>query len=152
METRRLDRSNVSLGNLSTFSSCSRSDHPGDNGEISNLRVAVRVRPLNTKELLSPLVSNVVQLDGNEVVVFAGNTADNSAGVHHRYQYDDVFWSCNSEHMNYCGQEEVYNELAKPLLDRAFEGYNTCLFAYGQTSSGKSYSMMGIDAGAGENN
>lgn len=117
---------------------------------MSSVKVAVRVRPMNTKELLSATVSNVVQLDGNEVVVFAGNTADNTAGVHHRYMYDSTFWSCNSEHRNYCGQEEVYNELARPLLDRAFEGYNTCLFAYGQTSSGKSYSMMGIDAGAGE--
>ena len=145
---RRLDRSNLSLANASMVSS---KTHDETGGEISNLRVAVRVRPMNTKELLSPSVTNVVQLDGNEVVVFAGNTADNTAGVHHRYQYDDVFWSCNSEHRNYCGQEEVYQELARPLLDRAFEGYNTCLFAYGQTSSGKSYSMMGIDAaGSGE--
>lgn len=119
-------------------------------GEISNLKVAVRVRPMTTKELLSPAVANVVKLDGNEVVVFAGTTADHTAGVHHRYQYDHAFWSCNSEHRNYTGQQEVFDELARPLLDHAFEGYNTCLFAYGQTSSGKSYSMMGIDSGAGE--
>lgn len=150
---RRLDRSNVSLANSSKTTTTLADNGPADttnNGELSNLRVAVRVRPLNTKELISPTVTNVVQQDGNEVVVFAGNTADNTAGVHHRYLYDDVFWSCNSEHSNYSGQEEVFNELARPLLDRAFEGYNTCLFAYGQTSSGKSYSMMGIDAAAGK--
>lgn len=148
-----MDRSNLSLANASMVSSGRANESTlGGDGEMSSVKVAVRVRPMNTKELLSATVSNVVQLDGNEVVVFAGNTADNTAGVHHRYMYDSTFWSCNSEHRNYCGQEEVYNELARPLLDRAFEGYNTCLFAYGQTSSGKSYSMMGIDAGAGERN
>lgn len=135
---------------MMTTSGRAEADQSRD-GEISNLKVAIRVRPMNSKELISPTVSNVVQMDGNEVVVFAGNSADNTAGLHHRYLYDHVFWSCNSEHRNYCGQEEVFNELARPLLDRAFEGYNTCLFAYGQTSSGKSYSMMGIDGGAGEN-
>jgi kinesin family protein 16B len=28
-------------------------------------------------------------------------------------------------------------------LDAAFEGYNACLFAYGQTGAGKTYTMMG---------
>lgn len=145
---RRLERPNLSMANASMISSSGKGD--GDGGEISNLKVAVRVRPLNTKELLATSVSNVVQVDGHEVLVFAGNTADNTAGLHHRFQYDHAFWSCNTEHQNYCGQEEVFNELAAPLLDRAFEGYNTCLFAYGQTSSGKSYSMMGIDSGTGK--
>lgn len=152
---RRLDRHNQSTmtANASMLMTGSRGEaDQSRDGEISNLKVAIRVRPLTTKELISPTVSNVVQMDGNEVVVFAGNSADNSAGLHHRYQYDHVFWSCNSEHRDYCGQEEVFRELARPLLDRAFEGYNTCLFAYGQTSSGKSYSMMGIDGGAGEEN
>jgi len=29
------------------------------------------------------------------------------------------------------------------MLDHAFEGYNVCIFAYGQTGAGKSYTMMG---------
>jgi len=37
----------------------------------------------------------------------------------------------------------VYECVGKPLLDRAFDGYNVSVFAYGQTGSGKTYSMIG---------
>lgn len=113
--------------------------------EISNLKVAVRVRPLSAKECIDS-VANIVRVRENEVVVNAGNTADNSAGVEHCFQYDHAFWSCNAEDRSYVDQTGVYNRLMKPLIDKAFEGYNACLFAYGQTGSGKSYSMMGIDS------
>ncbi|XP_058453769.1 kinesin-like protein KIF14 [Malaya genurostris] len=114
-------------------------------GEISNLKVAVRVRPLSAKECIES-VPNIVLVRGNDVIVNAGNTADYSAGVEHRFQYDHAFWSCNAEDPAYVGQSDVYDGLMKPLLDKAFEGYNACLFAYGQTGSGKSYSMMGLDS------
>ena len=38
---------------------------------------------------------------------------------------------------------QVFNDLGQGVLDSAFEGYNACLFAYGQTSAGKTYTMMG---------
>lgn len=41
--------------------------------------------------------------------------------------------------VRFAGQDMVYNELARPLLDDSFRGYNTCLFSYGPTGSGKSY-------------
>ncbi|CAO3672219.1 unnamed protein product [Rhizopus stolonifer] len=37
----------------------------------------------------------------------------------------------------------VYSDLGVDLLNHAFDGYNCCIFAYGQTGAGKSYSMMG---------
>eukprot|EP00669_Euglena_mutabilis_P013747 TRINITY_DN873_c0_g1_i1.p1 TRINITY_DN873_c0_g1~~TRINITY_DN873_c0_g1_i1.p1 ORF type:complete len:681 (+),score=243.03 TRINITY_DN873_c0_g1_i1:227-2044(+) len=40
-------------------------------------------------------------------------------------------------------QEDVYKAVGTPQLDSMFEGYNGCIFAYGQTSSGKTHSMMG---------
>ncbi|XP_035779488.1 kinesin-like protein KIF14 [Anopheles albimanus] len=113
-------------------------------GEISNLTVAIRIRPLSPKECVDS-VANIVRVNGNELSVYAGPTADNLAGVESRFTYDHVLWSCNAEEKAYVDQAGVYNCLVHPLLDRAFEGYNTCLFAYGQTGSGKSYSMMGID-------
>lgn len=115
--------------------------------EISNLSVAVRVRPMNAKECSQPSVLNVVSVHENEVKVVAGSTADSSAGVSHRFQYDQAFWCCNQEHENFSDQEDVFRRTAMPLMDNAFDGYNACLFAYGQTGSGKSYSMMGIDVG-----
>ena len=38
-----------------------------------------------------------------------------------------------------------YKILAPPLIDKAFEGYNGTMFAYGQTGTGKTYSMMGSE-------
>ena len=37
----------------------------------------------------------------------------------------------------------VYNDIGREMLDHALEGFNICIFAYGQTGAGKSYSMMG---------
>lgn len=37
----------------------------------------------------------------------------------------------------------MYNDIGKEMLEHAFEGYNVCIFAYGQTGAGKSYTMMG---------
>lgn len=118
-----------------------------ENGEISNLTVAVRVRPMNAKECTTPSVANVISVEDNEVTVLAGVSADSSAGLSHTFHYDHAFWSCNQNHDNYVDQEMVFQSTAMPLVDKAFEGYNACLFAYGQTGSGKSYSMMGIDNG-----
>lgn len=37
----------------------------------------------------------------------------------------------------------VYKDIGEEMLLHAFEGYNVCVFAYGQTGAGKSYTMMG---------
>lgn len=110
--------------------------------EVSNLTVAVRVRPMNAKECTTPLVKRVICIqNSNEVIVKTGTTEDT-------YAYDNVFCSYDSDDTkNYANQETVFNGTALPLIEKAFEGYNACLFAYGQTGSGKSYSMMGIDTG-----
>lgn len=42
-------------------------------------------------------------------------------------------------------QAELYAKLVAPLVDRVLEGYNGCVFTYGQTASGKTYTMGGPD-------
>lgn len=37
----------------------------------------------------------------------------------------------------------MYSDVGREMLQHAFEGYNICIFAYGQTGAGKSYTMMG---------
>lgn len=119
-----------------------------ENSEVSNLTVAVRVRPMNAKECTTPSVINVISTDDGEVTVLAGTNADSSAGVSYSFRYDYVFSSYDSDDTeNYANQETVFNGTTMPLINKAFEGYNACLFAYGQTGSGKSYSMMGLDTG-----
>lgn len=40
-------------------------------------------------------------------------------------------------------QEEIFEEVARPVIDNFLVGYNGTIFAYGQTGSGKTYSMSG---------
>ena len=48
------------------------------------------------------------------------------------FVYDYSIWSCDPKHPEFVGQEKLYKLMGQPLLNSAFEGYNTCLFAYGQ--------------------
>ena len=59
------------------------------------------------------------------------------------FTFDHSFWSHSQEDDHFASQEQVYECLGSQLLQDVFEGYNACLFAYGQTGAGKSYSMMG---------
>lgn len=120
-------------------------DDSKSNSEVSNLTVAVRIRPMNAKECTTPLVRRVISVqNSNEIAVKSGINVDT-------YAYDNVFCSYDPDDTKtYANQETVFNGTALPLIDKAFEGYNACLFAYGQTGSGKSYSMMGTDTGENE--
>jgi len=50
------------------------------------------------------------------------------------FVYDHSLWSVDENDPDYIGQQDVYKLLGEPLLNSAFQGYNTCLFAYGQVS------------------
>lgn len=65
------------------------------------------------------------------------------------FAFDKSYWSFNKKDPHYAGQDNLFEDLGKPLLDNAFQGYNNCIFAYGQTGSGKSYSMMGYGKESG---
>ena len=43
----------------------------------------------------------------------------------------------------------VYQSIASPLVQNTLDGYNSTIFAYGQTSSGKTHTMVGSDADPG---
>lgn len=67
----------------------------------------------------------MVSMEGNTVKVKA-------MGSEHRFSYEYCFNPAAS-------QQCVFNTLVMPLVDVAFQGYNVCLFAYGQTGTGKTY-------------
>ncbi|EFX89779.1 hypothetical protein DAPPUDRAFT_40249, partial [Daphnia pulex] len=55
--------------------------------------------------------------------------------------------SCPSA--NIANQEKVFEVLGKPVLDSLFEGYNACVLAYGQSGTGKTYTMLGTTSEPG---
>ncbi|XP_068919318.1 kinesin-like protein KIF1C isoform X2 [Petaurus breviceps papuanus] len=60
------------------------------------------------------------------------------------FTFDYSYWSHTSaEDPQFASQLQVYQDIGEEMLLHAFEGYNVCIFAYGQTGAGKSYTMMG---------
>ncbi|KTF75630.1 hypothetical protein cypCar_00035899, partial [Cyprinus carpio] len=60
------------------------------------------------------------------------------------FNFDYSYWSHTTpEDINYASQQQVFRDIGEEMLLHAFEGYNVCIFAYGQTGAGKSYTMMG---------
>ncbi|XP_018605926.1 kinesin-like protein KIF13A isoform X6 [Scleropages formosus] len=112
----------------------------------SKVKVAVRVRPMNRREI-ELNTKCVVEMEDNQTVLHP--PPSNAAKGENRKQpkvfaFDYCFWSMDESNITkYAGQEVVFKCLGEGILDNAFQGYNACIFAYGQTGSGKSFSMMG---------
>ncbi|KAB5577638.1 kinesin heavy chain [Coniochaeta sp. 2T2.1] len=119
-----------------------------------NIKVVVRVRPFNSREL-DRGAKCIVEMRDNQTVLTPPPDASAKGGKSNKdyeqkvFAFDRSYWSFNKNDPSYAGQENLHQDLGKPLLDNAFQGYNNCIFAYGQTGSGKSYSMMGYGKDAG---
>ncbi|XP_039980600.1 kinesin-like protein KIF13B isoform X2 [Xiphias gladius] len=131
-----------------TAHSFTRSSGTMDDNSLndSNVKVAVRVRPMNRREK-DLKTKCVVEMEGNQTFLHAAITNRNKADPRNQpkvFAYDHCFWSMDeSQKDKFSGQDVVFQCLGESLLDNAFMGYNACIFAYGQTGSGKSYTMMG---------
>nr|XP_034985069.1 kinesin-1 heavy chain isoform X2 [Zootoca vivipara] len=90
-----------------------------------NIKVMCRFRPLNDSEVTRG-DKYIAKFQGEDTVVIASKP----------YAFDRVFQSHTS-------QEQVYNDCAKKIVKDVLEGYNGTIFAYGQTSSGKTHTMEG---------
>ncbi|KOS20129.1 Kinesin-like protein unc-104 [Escovopsis weberi] len=116
-----------------------------------NIKVVVRVRPFNGREI-DRGSKCIVEMQGNQTVITPpeGNSVKGAKDTAPKaFAFDRSYWSFNKDDPNYAGQSNLFDDLGKPLLDNAFQGYNNCIFAYGQTGSGKSYSMMGYGKDVG---
>ncbi|XP_068629330.1 kinesin heavy chain [Battus philenor] len=94
-----------------------------------SIRVVCRFRPLNDSE----------EKAGSKFIVkFPSGPDDNCISIGGKvYLFDKVF-KPNAT------QEKVYNEAAKSIVSDVLAGYNGTIFAYGQTSSGKTHTMEGV--------
>lgn len=60
-----------------------------------------------------------------------------------RFNFDYSYWSHDPRDLEFSTQAMVYRDIGEEMLQHSFDGYNVCIFAYGQTGAGKSYTMMG---------
>ncbi|XP_033496289.2 kinesin-like protein KIF13A isoform X2 [Epinephelus lanceolatus] len=111
----------------------------------SKVKVAVRVRPMNRREI-ELNTKCVVDMEDNQTVLHPppSNAKGDNRKQSKVFAFDHCFWSMDETNVpKYAGQEVVFKCLGEGILENAFQGYNACIFAYGQTGSGKSFSMMG---------
>ncbi|KAL6260053.1 hypothetical protein P5V15_007591 [Pogonomyrmex californicus] len=107
------------------------------------IKVAVRVRPFNRREL-ELCTQCVVEMTGQQTILQHPTTMDKiDRNKPKTFAFDHCFYSLDPGADNFASQEIVFDALGRDILDNAFQGYNACIFAYGQTGSGKSYTMMG---------
>ncbi|XP_067228997.1 kinesin-like protein KIF1A isoform X7 [Chanodichthys erythropterus] len=105
----------------------------------ASVKVAVRVRPFNSREI-SKESKCIIQMSGNTTTIINPKAPKENKS----FNFDYSYWSHTSpEDINYASQLQVYRDIGEEMLLHAFEGYNVCIFAYGQTGAGKSYTMMG---------
>ncbi|KAM6915913.1 kinesin-like protein KIF11 [Xenentodon cancila] len=99
-----------------------------------NIQVVVRCRPFNTVERKSSY--GVIDCDQSrkEVIVRTGGLNDKASRK--TYTFDMVFAPAAK-------QIDVYRSVVCPILDEVIMGYNCTVFAYGQTGTGKTFTMEG---------
>lgn len=112
---------------------------------MSSVKVAVRVRPFNNREI-SRNSTCIISMSGKSTTI--ENTKalgpKESKDQYKSFNFDYSYWShTDPSDPDFATQKMVYNDIGLEMLEHAFEGYNVCIFAYGQTGAGKSYTMMG---------
>ncbi|XP_069807137.1 stAR-related lipid transfer protein 9 isoform X2 [Dendropsophus ebraccatus] len=121
---------------------------------MANVRVALRVRPLNKREKAEEarIIVNVDEKIARIRNIKLDYKPESSGDTRERlleFGFDYCYWSLDPDDPKYASQEVVFQDLGTTVLSEAIQGYNVCLFAYGQTGSGKTYTMMGTPASIG---
>ncbi|GLH01411.1 hypothetical protein R5R35_009502 [Gryllus longicercus] len=99
------------------------------------VQVVVRCRPMNAKELANGF-KKVVDVHPSRGVIEILNPRDDGKERKKSFTFDAVYDAMST-------QEELYNETAHPLVSSILDGFNGTIFAYGQTGTGKTYTMEG---------
>ena len=108
-----------------------------------NLTVAVRVRPLSSKELARKAPSCLVCQDGKQINALDPDEKMGGIDYLRLDRTKDKSYAFDHAFDVQTGQQEVFDGTAARVIDDVSRGGNACVFAYGATGSGKTYTMMG---------
>ncbi|XP_050978130.1 kinesin-like protein KIF17 isoform X1 [Labeo rohita] len=100
-----------------------------------SVKVVVRCRPLNDREKAMNC-KTVISIDSSHCQCFIEKPGATEEPPK-QFTFDGTYYINHST-------EQIYNEIAYPLVEGVTEGYNGTIFAYGQTGSGKSFTMQGV--------
>ncbi|XP_017148466.1 kinesin-like protein unc-104 isoform X8 [Drosophila miranda] len=109
---------------------------------MSSVKVAVRVRPFNSREI-GRESKCIIEMTGATTAITNPKVPPNTSEAVKRFNFDYSYWSHDPRDSDFSTQTMVYKDIGEEMLQHSFDGYNVCIFAYGQTGAGKSYTMMG---------
>lgn len=92
------------------------------------MQVAVRCRPVNAEERRQ-CQPTAIQCDSAQKLITV-STGPAGKKTSKSFNFDKVFGM-------YSTQEEIFDQMVKPIVDEALAGFNCTIFAYGQTGTGK---------------
>ncbi|EDL44810.1 kinesin-like motor protein [Plasmodium vivax India VII] len=110
-----------------------RNSYQNDKPSCVNIKVIVRCRPLNEKEKNDVNNEEVVRIKNNEVILTLNR---NNEVYEKKYSFD---YACDKD----VDQRTLFNNYVFQIVDEVLEGFNCTLFCYGQTGTGKTYTMEG---------
>ncbi|XP_014669570.1 PREDICTED: kinesin-like protein KIF3B [Priapulus caudatus] len=100
------------------------------------VKVVVRSRPMNRKEIAEGF-REVVHVDSKRGNVEVQNPKADRTEPPKSFTFDAVYDSSSR-------QTDLYDETFRPLVQSVLEGFNGTVFAYGQTGTGKTFTMEGV--------
>ncbi|XP_023565050.1 kinesin-like protein KIFC3 isoform X4 [Octodon degus] len=104
-----------------------------------NIRVIARVRPITKEDGEGPKAASVVTFD-----------PDDDAVIHLLHKGKPVSFELDKVFSPGASQQDVFQEV-QALITSCIDGFNVCIFAYGQTGAGKTYTMEGTRENPGIN-
>ncbi|KDO35090.1 hypothetical protein SPRG_01155 [Saprolegnia parasitica CBS 223.65] len=119
----------------------------------SNFKVVIRVRPPLPRELQSDKpFQNVVAVDPSGHYLSVSDSShppDDPSLLNAGSSYSNHSFSFDHVYDQHSTQRAVYENTAKAVVESSLEGYNATIFAYGQTGTGKTYTMEGFNSSGG---
>ncbi|APA07429.1 hypothetical protein SS1G_12975 [Sclerotinia sclerotiorum 1980 UF-70] len=124
----------ISVATSTTGTKRKERDFEHDGGGETNINVVVRCRGRNEREVRenSGVVLSTEGVKGKNLDLSMGPSALSNKSYH----FDKVFSSAADQAM-------IFDDVVTPILDEMLAGYNCTIFAYGQTGTGKTYTMSG---------
>ncbi|CAL1705613.1 unnamed protein product [Somion occarium] len=133
---------------------------PSSSGGTTSVQVALRIRPTTTQDTssiparfqrtvinaISPTSVSVDAVSSTPASVGANTAA--TAPISSAAASKKQIFTFDQVHPPATTQHALFTATAQPLISRFVEGFNCTILAYGQTSSGKTFSMTGIDLDA----
>ncbi|XP_076749594.1 kinesin-like protein Klp61F [Xylocopa sonorina] len=105
--------------------------------KYQHVKVFVRVRPISDAEVRNKS-KNIIEINNSKEVTVRECLNDR---LSKKFKFDNVFGPSSR-------QVDIYNTVVGSLMEQILSGYNCTILAYGQTGTGKTFTMEGINTGS----